>query len=302
MGECSPLQLETGARGVTRGHSWAQPWSRFSSKATQGGQGHLSQVVDDPKGGGMWVCWRAGRACRGVWPGWIHGHPQRGDTGRGWSVGREGKGAGKGLEQQEYLRELGGLSLEKRGIRRDLFPPHNPLTGGGNRGGGQALLPGNKGQEERERPPAVPGEAQMGQEEEFLPGKGGQALAGAAQGGLECPALEVSQEGLAVALCDKVGMGHRGIHGLGGLFQPQGFWDSVKALGCPGCDSPVGLGCSPQREQQLFHPSHTKPSLPSSADPMGSTLQHSFPGQESWLVPAAELSSRGGSWPPCSPT
>lgn len=32
---------------------------------------------------------------------------------------------------------------------------------------------------------AVPGEAQAGHQEEFLHGKGGQALAGAAQGGLE---------------------------------------------------------------------------------------------------------------------
>ncbi|NWR95406.1 COPA protein, partial [Furnarius figulus] len=57
--------------------------------------------------------------------------------------------------------------------------------------GGRALLPGN-----RDRTKG----GSLGQEEEFGPGKGGEALEGAAQGGLECPALEVSKECLEVAL------------------------------------------------------------------------------------------------------
>lgn len=42
---------------------------------------------------------------------------------RGWN------GVGKGLEQQEQLREVGGLILEKRRLR-DLLSLHNFLTGG----------------------------------------------------------------------------------------------------------------------------------------------------------------------------
>ncbi|RMB91888.1 hypothetical protein DUI87_31698 [Hirundo rustica rustica] len=46
----------------------------------------------------------------------------------------------------------------------------------------------------------VPREGQGGHQQEFLHGKGGQALEGAAQGGLESPPLEVSKEQLEVAL------------------------------------------------------------------------------------------------------
>ena len=48
--------------------------------------------------------------------------------------------------------------------------------------------------------PAVPGELHVPHQEEFPHGKGGQALEGAAQGGLESPSLEVSLEHLDVAL------------------------------------------------------------------------------------------------------
>ena len=74
----------------------------------------------------------------------------------------------------------------------------------------------------------------------FLHGKGGQALAGAAQGGLECPSLEVPKEFLEVAL-RALGWGqggHRaqlGLCDLGGLFQPQGSWDSGVLCVCPLC-------------------------------------------------------------------
>ena len=57
---------------------------------------------------------------------------------------REGNGAGKALEHQEWLRELGkGLSPEQRRLRGDLVALHKSLTGGGSRGD-QALLPGNR--------------------------------------------------------------------------------------------------------------------------------------------------------------
>ncbi|KAJ7416036.1 hypothetical protein WISP_74593 [Willisornis vidua] len=47
---------------------------------------------------------------------------------------------------------------------------------------------------------AAPGQGQVGQQQEFLRGKGGQVLKGVAQGGLEFPSLEMSKEGLAVTL------------------------------------------------------------------------------------------------------
>ena len=52
--------------------------------------------------------------------------------------------------------------------------------------------PREQGQEERERPQAGPGEAQGGHQQEFPHGNAGQALEGAALGGLECPSLKVS--------------------------------------------------------------------------------------------------------------
>ncbi|KAJ7417130.1 formin-H-like protein [Willisornis vidua] len=54
------------------------------------------------------------------------------------------------------------------------------------------------------------GERQIGHQEEFLPRKSGQALEGAAQGGLESPNLEVPKEGLAVAL-SVLGWGDKGV-------------------------------------------------------------------------------------------
>ncbi|NWW41869.1 ARMC6 protein, partial [Panurus biarmicus] len=48
------------------------------------------------------------------------------------------------------------------------------------------------GQDRREWPQGVPGKAQVGHQEGFLHGKGAQALAGAAMGGLGSPCLEVS--------------------------------------------------------------------------------------------------------------
>lgn len=41
---------------------------------------------------------------------------------------------------------------------------------------GLGSAPREQGQEERKRPQAVPGEAQAAHQEEFVPGKGGQAL------------------------------------------------------------------------------------------------------------------------------
>ena len=74
---------------------------------------------------------------------------------------------------------------------------HKSLTGGGSRGGlGSAGR--EQGQDKGKRPQAGPGEAQLGQQQEFPHGKGAQALAGAAQGALES-AVTVT----------------------GGLFQPQ---------------------------------------------------------------------------------
>ena len=47
---------------------------------------------------------------------------------------------------------------------------------------------------------AVPGEFQLEHEEEFIRGKGYQALGGAVQAGLESPSLEMSKEQLHMAL------------------------------------------------------------------------------------------------------
>uniref|UniRef100_A0A8C5UJK3 Uncharacterized protein n=1 Tax=Malurus cyaneus samueli TaxID=2593467 RepID=A0A8C5UJK3_9PASS len=74
-----------------------------------------------------------------------------------------------------------------QGVAR--WPSGNSLTGGDSLGG-RALLQGT-GQEERERPHSL---ARAGYLGEFLPRKGGQALAEDAQGGLESPCLEMSQE------------------------------------------------------------------------------------------------------------
>ena len=74
-------------------------------------------------------------------------------------------------------------------------------------------------------PQVAPGEVQVGYEEEFLLSKNGEALAQAAQGGMESPSLEVFKKRADVALRAVVS-GHGGggpmvgLDDLCGLFQP----------------------------------------------------------------------------------
>lgn len=81
------------------------------------------------------------KKAKGTWPGsalvWPHLESSR-KTLRCWRVSRERKDLGMGLENQERLRELRGLSLEKRGLSRDFLDLHNSLTGR------ESLLPENK--------------------------------------------------------------------------------------------------------------------------------------------------------------
>lgn len=56
-------------------------------------------------------------------------------------------------------------------------------------------------QEERKWPQVAPGEAQVGYQEKFLPGKGDQALE-LSRGLMKSPLLEVSKEGLDVVFSD----------------------------------------------------------------------------------------------------
>ena len=65
----------------------------------------------------------------------------------------------KGLKLKAYeeqLREPGVFNLERR-LKGDLIFLHN-LTGGCKASGGRSLLPGNKHQDKRKRPPVVPEE------------------------------------------------------------------------------------------------------------------------------------------------
>lgn len=80
-----------------------------------------------------------------------------------------------------------------------------------------------------------------------------------ARGGLESPHLEVSKELLAMAL-SAVGWGQGGdgeqfgLDGMGGLFQPKGFWDSVilyqKCVLCPAPVFPVSTESSENFRQE----------------------------------------------------
>ncbi|XP_051629695.1 uncharacterized PE-PGRS family protein PE_PGRS54-like [Manacus candei] len=185
-----------------------------------------SPSVGTGPGQGLSLCWELGRP---PWnPGGSSGPSDRRDLeGLERVQGREGSWEGSGAAGG--AEGAGGAHPGAKEAQGGPSGSASPCQEGG-AGGGRALLPGNKGQAKGKRPQAGPGEGQVGAEEEFVAGKGGEALAGAAQGGLECPSLEVSQEGLAVALSalgwgTRWGWGPGGIHGLGGLFQPQGSWD-----------------------------------------------------------------------------
>ncbi|RMC08343.1 hypothetical protein DUI87_14585 [Hirundo rustica rustica] len=102
---------------------------------------------------------------------------------------RAGKGAQLGKEPQEGPSGFAQLP-DRRG-----------------QPGGSGSAPREQGQE-KEQPQAVPGEAQVGHQEEFLHGKHGQELSGAAQGGVgESPLLEVSKEGREEVALSALGWG-----------------------------------------------------------------------------------------------
>ncbi|XP_050830490.1 uncharacterized protein LOC108962423 [Serinus canaria] len=199
-----------------------------------------------------------------------------------------------------------GLSLEKRRLRGDPVALHKSLTGGDSQG--------EQGQEEREQPPAGPGEAQGGHQQEFPHGKGAQALE--LPGGFGEPILEVPKELLVWPSVpwagDRVGTGHS-VHSMApGALPPrwarwfcgaearpwqvllscQGLWDCLEAfyfLIRPCCSLLLCLqpGWHRLRESTtipsglLGHPPALPcPAQPSPSDPRLSSPHCPMPGQE----------------------
>ncbi|RLV87416.1 hypothetical protein DV515_00015725, partial [Chloebia gouldiae] len=136
-------------------------------------------------------------------------------NGAGKGLECPGNGAGKGLESPgngagKGLGELGrgwgsweGAQLGEKGDQEGPSGSAQLLPGGDSRGNrdtrrGNGLRLGQ-------------GRLRVDSSRNFSMEKGAQGLAGAAQGGLECPSLEVSQEHLDMALRagDRVGIGHR---------------------------------------------------------------------------------------------
>ena len=146
-------------------------------------------------------------------------------------MSRAGQGAGKGLEPQERLRELGkGLRLEQRRLRGDLVALHKPLTGGGSRGG-RALLPGNRARRRGNGLRLGQGRLRVGSSRNFpmerelrpwqeLPREVWSAHP------WRCPRKGWRWHSVLWA-GDKEGIGAQlGTAGLGGLFPPRRFRDS----------------------------------------------------------------------------
>ncbi|RMC21348.1 hypothetical protein DUI87_02210 [Hirundo rustica rustica] len=90
------------------------------------------------------------------------------------------------------MRQLEGLSLEKKTLKGDLLVLHNSLKEGGSQGG-LGLFSQGTGTRDRTRGNGLK-LCQVGQQEECLHGKGGEALEGAAQRGGGVPSLEVFKE------------------------------------------------------------------------------------------------------------
>ncbi|RMC02923.1 hypothetical protein DUI87_20116 [Hirundo rustica rustica] len=130
--------------------------------------GVLGQRLDRSPGGqeasGTWavpaMVWQQGQGsdCPLCWAllgphlrSWgTSGNRRTGKTLRGWSVSREGNGAGEGFGAPGGTEGAVGAQPGEKEAQGEISGSAQLLTGGDSRGG-RALLPGNKGQDERMR-------------------------------------------------------------------------------------------------------------------------------------------------------